>query len=192
MKVGRGVTVKKLTTDWALQLDIARLARDIDFTQPLTGITRWSRAGGAESRIGWQVIPGRFLHLYYTITRADGQQRHLDYPVPLCTTPCYFGGRRWWFRCPECGRRCRILYLPPKQDRFACRTCHHLTYRSQQEKPSRLELLIIGPRRLEDLWVRLQLADSDHQRQKLADRLVRTARAVEKALDWYERLLKKE
>jgi hypothetical protein len=42
---------------------------------------------------------------------------------------------RWWFSCPQCGRRVRKLYLPrrPLHSKFACRNCHKLTYRSVQQ-----------------------------------------------------------
>ena len=56
------------------------------------------------------------------------------YGVPLSSTPCYFGGHRFWFLCPlnlgggTCLRRCRILYRPPGAIHFGCRDCHRLTY----------------------------------------------------------------
>jgi hypothetical protein len=45
-------------------------------------------------------------------------------------TPQHLGGRRRWFRCPDCGSRCAILYLSGR--RFRCRECSHLSYHSQQ------------------------------------------------------------
>ena len=49
--------------------------------------------------------------------------------IYLTTTKCYFGGFRWWLLCPQCNRRARKLYLV---DRYACRFCHNLAYRSQR------------------------------------------------------------
>ena len=40
---------------------------------------------------------------------------------------------RWWLICPKCGERRSTLHLPPDGDRFLCRTCNNLTYRSCQE-----------------------------------------------------------
>lgn len=37
--------------------------------------------------------------------------------VWITTTPCHFGGVRYWFLCPNCDRRCAILY--PQ----VCRIC---------------------------------------------------------------------
>ncbi len=54
----------------------------------------------------------------------------------LTSTPCYFGGQRYWFICTAdkdgepCGKRAGVLYLI--NDIFACRRCHDLAYESQQ------------------------------------------------------------
>ena len=37
-------------------------------------------------------------------------------------------GRRWWFRCPACGRRC--LHIYPTQG-LVCRQCARLKYAAQ-------------------------------------------------------------
>jgi len=58
------------------------------------------------------------------------------YAVRLKATQPFYGGRRWWFECPACGRRCFKLYLPPGATVFACRACYDLTYRSAQEANS--------------------------------------------------------
>ena len=52
--------------------------------------------------------------------------------VWLTETPCYFGGLRYWFRCPGpgCGTRVAKLYRPSEAPQFLCRHCHDLTYLS--------------------------------------------------------------
>lgn len=66
----------------------------------------------------------------------------LDYSVHLVTTPCNYGGVRWWFVCPlvvagrTCGRRVRKLYLSGRV--FGCRHCHALTYVSTQSSDRRV------------------------------------------------------
>ena len=52
----------------------------------------------------------------------------------LVLTEPHFGGKRWWFVCPPCGRRCGILYFreganPP----WGCRRCLRLRYACQGE-----------------------------------------------------------
>jgi len=51
-------------------------------------------------------------------------------PLPLAWTPCYFGGKRPWFRC-RCGRRVAILYLVGAV--WVCRHCGKLTYAGRNE-----------------------------------------------------------
>lgn len=53
--------------------------------------------------------------------------------VLLDTTPCNYGGVRYWFLCPAsgCCRRVAILYLGGRYP--ACRHCLRLAYRTQNE-----------------------------------------------------------
>lgn len=66
--------------------------------------------------------------------------------VGLVSTPCRYGGARWWASCPRCGRRCAILYLQANLFRslagallgdpdagwyLACRVCVGRPYASQ-------------------------------------------------------------
>ena len=59
--------------------------------------------------------------------------------IELTTTPCYYGGVRWWFVCPVvkdgvyCGNRMAKLYCPPAGEYFGCRECYDLTYESCQK-----------------------------------------------------------
>jgi hypothetical protein len=46
--------------------------------------------------------------------------------IDIISTAMHFGGRREWFKCPDCGDRARILYGPD----FACRSCQQLNYPS--------------------------------------------------------------
>lgn len=55
------------------------------------------------------------------------------YRVGLQPTPQPFGGVRWWFECPETGRRCTKLFLPRGGDRFSSRLDWGLGYACQRE-----------------------------------------------------------
>jgi hypothetical protein len=60
----------------------------------------------------------------------------INEPIRLLRTAQPFGGERLWFACPECGRRCAVLY---GGRRFLCRCCVGLPYTSQSEAaPDRL------------------------------------------------------
>jgi hypothetical protein len=59
--------------------------------------------------------------------------RESDYWIQLETTPQPFGGRRWWFVCPQTGVRAAKLYLPNGAFTFASRRAYRLAYASQRE-----------------------------------------------------------
>ena len=41
------------------------------------------------------------LRIYYTQTdRYTEEKKDFDYKIPLTTTPCHYGGSRYWFICP--------------------------------------------------------------------------------------------
>ena len=46
--------------------------------------------------------------------------------IRFASTPCQFGGVRWWFLCPECETRREKLYK--KKDKYGCRVCLRLRY----------------------------------------------------------------
>jgi len=78
----------------------------------------------------------RYIRFIYTQTdRGTNEKKDFDYKVPITTTPCNYGGVRYWFRCPwykngvYCGRRVGVLYKDG--DYFACRHCYNLTYASR-------------------------------------------------------------
>ena len=52
--------------------------------------------------------------------------------VSLDSTPCHFGGRRLWWRCPRCDARRARLYL--RGGVLRCRLCADLRYESQLER----------------------------------------------------------
>jgi hypothetical protein len=84
------------------------------------------------------------MYLSYRITDPrDGETRDVSYLVPLEYTECNFGGVRPWFQCPThaggCGRRAGKLYSPPRGDRYLCRECHDLAYRSSRTSGDDLE-----------------------------------------------------
>ena len=56
-----------------------------------------------------------------------GLLRPLGTEIEITSTPCHFGGRRYWFVCPICRRRCAILYP------FICRICAKGRYRVELE-----------------------------------------------------------
>jgi hypothetical protein len=82
------------------------------------------------------------LRLAYTL-----RGERIEDLIEITSIPSPLGHGRWryYFNCPgidgeECGRRVGKLYLPPDESWFACRKCHHLTYRSSKEHDRRLDM----------------------------------------------------
>ena len=119
------------TTDGAKRLDIAMLSRNGIFKEgrPLT--VTWSTSG--------------MIHLSLTVLHQDGRllvgdasamgsayRDPLSQFLPLSDKASAVGRRRAFFECRDCGARCQHLYL--HRNRFICRKCAGLTYKSQRER----------------------------------------------------------
>ena len=108
-----------------------------------------------------------FVRFYYTVTkRSSGEKTEYDYKVQLTTTPCNFGGVRYWFICPlskngvYCGRRVGKLYCPPGANYYGCRYCYNLSYESRNETRSGrvalMGLVLKYDRQMEELSGRIK------------------------------------
>src|ERR1035437_3923185 len=80
---------------------------------------------GSEQSISLDVISEDRVVLIYS---AGGEA--VSELVEVERTAQHFRGSRPWWRCPECGRRCRNLHAVDERSR--CRTCLGLTYVSSQ------------------------------------------------------------
>ncbi|PIR78175.1 MAG: hypothetical protein COU28_03025 [Candidatus Magasanikbacteria bacterium CG10_big_fil_rev_8_21_14_0_10_36_16] len=104
----------------------------------ITWTSSWS---DSKSSVSIQVQTGdyeEYLRIWYTQTDySTDKKTDFDYKIPLVTTTCNLGGKRYWFRCPwyangvYCGRRVGVLYLGGQ--RFACRYCYDLSYACKNE-----------------------------------------------------------
>jgi len=178
MSVGRGVFWKKSTVEESLDIDMKTFAKNVDLTSSATGYTRWRSAFGKESRIGWQINPCHSVRLRYSVTDISNETKYHDYEVLIETTPCHYGGERWWFLCPVCFRRCRILYQPPDQSVFACRICHNLSYKSQQEGKNYFGMIVDAVFNLPAWERQLMTTRSPRKRQKLMDKINRYTQSL--------------
>jgi len=70
--------------------------------------------------------------LSYTVEIPGRPEENLESLIHLTWTNGLHGQRVCWWVCPECERRCAILYKPPLSKAFACRRCHNLAYPGQQ------------------------------------------------------------
>ncbi len=130
----------KEEADSLKQVSVYFLKKHGYFSSGISGTMTWSRNGEKTGSTGIQSnIDDSEQYIRFTYTQTDrdtGEKQDFDYKVPLITTPCHFGGFRYWFQCPwyangvYCGRRVGVLYLGGKH--FACRHCYNLTYESQK------------------------------------------------------------
>lgn len=72
-----------------------------------------------------------FALLMYSVTDREGNKTDYNDKVSLVTTPCNYGGERYWFSCPDCWSPVAVLYLAPGDVRFRCRHCNNLSYNSR-------------------------------------------------------------
>lgn len=54
--------------------------------------------------------------------------------IELTTSKTGFGGKRYWFSCPQCKERVGIIYKHPLENKMGCRRCLDLKYRKQRQK----------------------------------------------------------
>jgi len=188
MLVGRGVYSKKKLVSDCKKLDMSYLSRKCDLDSKVVGSISWTNSLGKKSEIGLYSIDQRVLVFSYTITkRYTKEEKTFEYPVHLDKTPCNYGGMRWWFLCPNCSHRCRILYLPPGRDYFLCRICHNLTYTSQQVGKTKWSPLFDSFSKIPELERQLLRTRSNRKRQIIERKLQRYYHNLHRLVDWDRR-----
>ena len=125
----------KATADESCRLKISALRKDGMLSSGYSSGTRiWSsNRSDKKTIIGVEIdmTNDPYVRLIYSVTDREGNKTDYDYQVSLVTTPCNFGGVRYWFACPDCWRRVGVLYLAPGDVYFRCRHCNNLSYWSR-------------------------------------------------------------
>ncbi len=80
----------------------------------------------------WQPLESAHPMADVSTTWADGSVTKASFKLAI-TIP-RFGGVRFWYVCPSCGRRRGKLYATYADRSYRCRACLGLVYRSQYEK----------------------------------------------------------
>ena len=114
----------KSTTQGRNTLDVRKWQQALLMTPGTRYEASWGRSGAA---ITVQINTDGVSLIY-----RHGGTTDMDYPVQVAWTPCHYGGRRPWWLCPCCGKRCAILYAGKV---FSCRQCSGLTYQSTRTAP---------------------------------------------------------
>jgi len=113
----------------------------------ISGGIKWTYGiSGKSNNISFSVVRNNqgtpqektYLNLRYTSTdRWSGEKTDMNYNIDLVTTPCHYGGERYWFVCPlhkngvYCGKRVGVIYNIGKW--FGCRNCGEIAYQAQFE-----------------------------------------------------------
>jgi hypothetical protein len=58
----------------------------------------------------------------------------LGFDLKLRTSKTGYGGLRYWFACPICQQRKRVLYVHPVSQYVGCRKCIGIEYKSRRFK----------------------------------------------------------
>lgn len=139
--MGRYYSSTKTEADNLKKIDISWLNRQNLLQGWRSDQINWTNGHtGDKSSIGIDVVLSeneKYARLHYTQTEHGGEKKDFDYRIPIISTPCNYGGKRYWFICPlskngqYCGKRVRVLYKAG--DYFACRHCYNLTYSARNE-----------------------------------------------------------
>jgi hypothetical protein len=140
---------KKDTVEDCWSVSISFLRKHGYFSEPcsMSGTISWKNCYDeqvASISVTISTMDGEnYIRFEYAITDHHSKEKtDYDYKVALQTTPCNFGGARYWFTCPlsvngvDCGRRVAKLYLVPGGNYFGCRHCYNLSYESRNKTRS--------------------------------------------------------
>ena len=124
----------KVTVEDSLAISAYYMQKHHLFKPFYYGSLTWKYQNGVKSAsVSFEIDRyGETLILKYTKTKHQ-ETVCIENNIQLTQGPVGFGCIRYYFLCPNCGRRYSKLYLPPGATRFACRKCYDLTYTSCQE-----------------------------------------------------------
>ena len=115
---GRPKTRERELVENCDYLDIIPIAQD--------GWTLYPVLGEVES------IEGKDVFCIYYDKYWFGKRSDLIEYIEIVKTYPYFGGERYFFKCPDCEERVQKIYSPPTKTLFRCRRCWDLIYQSQE------------------------------------------------------------
>lgn len=111
----------RLTTDDYLFIDVNRFKREGLLVTTSWFSWQWKQRG--------KVVDSISVTVKDDLIVVDGQDILIEW------WGCPLGGKRPWFHCPSCGKRCCHLYK--ENSTFACKTCLNLVWKVWHERPER-------------------------------------------------------
>lgn len=196
---GRSVRSRKTRVGEVRSIDILDLQRNEVFSKgaDLSWIMSWSRDDKIIASVAYRVevdengpIALRFM---YSVTNEEsGARKDYNEILPVVSTPCNYGGKRWWFICSlavngrPCQRRCRIIYLSAISGHFGCRECHQLSYESRQRHREKFYEGVTRPDNvIENSLRKLARTTSVRAREKIWRRILRAQADMKKFAEDY-------
>lgn len=142
--MGRVYWMRKLTVEECNSIDVFWLNRNNFFRGLTRGVIEWTRRNGKKNSVLITVNTidtPKFIKFNYSLTnKSTRKQEMMDYKIPLVSTPCNFGGERYWFVCSGvsregicCRKRVAKFYLGGDGKYFCCRHCYNLSYASRNK-----------------------------------------------------------
>ncbi len=113
------------------RIDVRQLQREGVLRTGWTGAYSWTTDGKPSASVSLAFVDDVLLLGYEYRPRGAGEPITVERRVHIEWTPCNYGGRRSWFRCPACGHRMAHVFVA--DERIACRRCLNLRYASQTE-----------------------------------------------------------
>ncbi len=126
---------KKKTTDDLLQLSIGWMKKHKCFQENtvINGGLTWKRSSELfySKVVGSAAYTSNFIgkERCITLNYVFRKQENIKVNISIVCSFPYFGGKRYWFLCPQCGRKVAFLYA---EKYFLCRCCQNLCYKAQQ------------------------------------------------------------
>ena len=124
---------RKLTAEECFSLDVNLLVKDkfIELGYRDAGQLVWKNqfTGIELATCEIQTDTTNIDDSWISITYGTNKTGQVNQGIYLIATTPNYGGIRWWFECPDCGKKAIKLYLA-KEQHFMCRKCNNLTYNS--------------------------------------------------------------
>ena len=132
-------SIKKVSVDECLRLTVSTLRDSGLISGKADDVVYSWKTGEAEAdvatvrvRVSSRSSTRIIACLAYTV-HLDGESHEISETIHL-TKAARDNGANWWFQCPAqvdgvaCSHKVGVLYLPPGEQLFACRSCHDLAY----------------------------------------------------------------
>lgn len=97
---GRSGYRSATTAEESKRVDIRLLRKQGWLHDGRRGLLSWSRGGESSGPMGYQ-IDGNIFTLDYKVRESGDEWESIKLPVHLTSTPCRYGGKRYYSLCPN-------------------------------------------------------------------------------------------